>query len=165
MTPAVWRVPFEVRRVVDQPLRKGKLGSCLRGTTSITPATINIPALHISDDTQIPRVFHLDREPAGAPILPPRHGWDGGDARSVDARGHEAASIGGIAMAQSRVAVAPPGEDAGLGEQAAVHVLPPGAIVLNDGLVGHSEGAAGGLSPVRGLEPNRGLLQGLAGGA
>lgn len=146
--------------MVDQPLRNGELHSCLPGASQYVRS--NIPTLHVSNDTQAPRILHLNRKPAGAPILAPRPARQ---TRPDGAGRHEASSIRRVAVAQSCVTVASPGEDPGLGQQAAVHVLPPGAVMLDDGLVGHAEGAAGGVPPVRGLELYRGLLQRLAGAA
>jgi hypothetical protein len=60
------------------------------------------------------------------------------------------------------VRVAALGEDAAPGEHAAKHLLPALAIILHDGLVGHAEGGAGLVTPIRGVEAYRGLVEDFA---
>ena len=58
--------------------------------------------------------------------------------------------------------VAAPGEDAALGEHAAVHLLPAHAVMLHDGLIRDAESGAGLVAPVGGIEAYRGLLEAFA---
>lgn len=63
------------------------------------------------------------------------------------------------------MSIASPGKDAALGEQAPVHLLPAVAVMLHDGLVGYSKGAARGKAPICRVESYRGLLERGAGAA
>lgn len=70
-----------------------------------------------------------------------------------------------VAMPQPTVRVAAPREDPALGEQAAIHLLPAHAIVLNDRLIRYSKCTAGCKAPICRIKPDRGLLKGFAGAA
>ncbi len=58
-----------------------------------------------------------------------------------------------------------PGEDAALGKQALVQLLPADAIVLHDRLVRNTKGVASRMAPIRRIKANRGLLERFAGAA
>ena len=70
-----------------------------------------------------------------------------------------------VAVSQTIVRIAAPGEDTALREHAAIHLLPADAIVLHDRLVGNAEGSAGLVAPISGIKSYRGLMEAFTGAA
>lgn len=70
-----------------------------------------------------------------------------------------------VAMAEPAMRVASPGENAALGEQSAIHALPSDTVMLDDGLIRDTEGAASSEAPVCGIQAYRRLLKRFASAA
>jgi hypothetical protein len=97
------------------------------------------------------RVFHFSREGAVGIV----------EESTVSCRGVWWC----VAVAQTAVNIAAPGEDVALSEHATVHLLPAYTVMLDHGLVRHTKGSLGSMAPVCGVQAYRVLVESFGGAA